>query len=186
MLRVSFPLLQPTKSEPRKERTETSSTWEEARQELYGHPETKASTSAAEEYDEDKVNQLKDAVLEALKNAANIRDLKPDDSVTVCIFGGGSGTKLQSVSKRSESGSANSSAKFYVLNDGRGTARGTIMTIRVKKSDAEAFAKSKQTTDEFRKKAKITTYAGTAAADGGPSVMSWSGSGFGSGYEFEH
>src|SRR5207247_2180543 len=92
----SFPLLPPPKGEARKEKSETSSTWEEARQELYGQPgegrvRTDFRTGPAEEYDEEKVNTLKDALLEALKHAANIRDLKADDSVTVCVFGGAGG-----------------------------------------------------------------------------------------------
>jgi len=43
-----------------------------------------------EEYDGTKVNKLKDALFEALKNATNIRNLKSDDSITVCVFGGAS------------------------------------------------------------------------------------------------
>ena len=50
-------------------------------------------------------------------------------------------------------------------------ARGTIMTIRVKKSDADAFAKGKLSLEDFRKKASITTYAGDTGSWGGGSVF---------------
>ena len=65
-----------------------------------------------------------------------------------------------------------------------GSTRGTILTIRVKKSDADAFAKGKQTLEEFRKKAKITAYVGNA--DGGMGGMGF-GSGFGgsSGFSYD-
>ena len=46
-------------------------------------------------------------------------------------------------------------------------ARGTILTIRVKKSDADAFAKGKLDIDDFRKKATVTTYAGDSSGWGG-------------------
>jgi len=186
MLKVGFPLLPPPKGEPRKERAETSSTWEEARKELYGRPsDGKITTSPAEEYDEEKVNRLKDALFEGVKNAANVRDLKPDDSVTVCVFGGAGGpAKVQSTAKAGAPKAAIVN-QVWVYGDGKpGQTRGTIMTIRVKKSDVDAFAKGKQTLEEFRKRAKVTTYVGNA--DGGGSMMGFGGSGFGSTYEFMH
>src|SRR5882724_4046808 len=182
MLKVGFPLLPPAKNESRKEKTETSSTWEEARQELYGHPNSgKAATLPAEEYDQAKVNALRDSLFEALKNASNIHDLKPDDSVTLCIFGGAGGTgKASSVVRRGAS-TGELQNRLWVFNGGAGNqARGTIMTIRVKKSDVDALAKGKLDSDEFRKKAKVTTYLGSA--ESGTGVMSFGGgSGVGGG-----
>jgi hypothetical protein len=185
MLKVSFPLLPAAKSETRKERTDTSTTWEEARQELYGRSgEGKMMSAPAEEYDEEKVTRLKDALLEGLKNGANIRDLKPDDSVTVCVFGGAGGpAKGLSVAKVGPPRAAVQN-QVWVYGEGKsGQTRGTIMTIRVKKSDIDAFAKSKQSLEEFRKKAKVTTYAGNADSGGG--LMGF-GSGSGSAFEFMH
>ena len=181
MLHVGFPLLAPPKTEARKERAETSSTWEEARQELYGQPGgAKTLAGPAEEYDEEKVSQLKDTLLEALKNAANIRDLKPDDSVTICVFGGaGAGrTQVRSTTKRGATPGPEVQNNVWVVGDHNvGPTRGTILTIRVKKTDAEAFAKGKVTLEEFRKKAKIAAYVGNA--EGGMGGMGF-GSGFGS------
>ena len=39
--------------------------------------------------------------------------------------------------------------------------RQTIMTIRVKKSDADAFAKGAMTLEAFRKRAHVVSYAGS-------------------------
>ncbi len=187
MLNVGFPLLAPPKGDARKEKTETSSTWEEARQELYGQPAgAKTLAGPVEEYDEEKVNQLKDTLLEALKNAANIRDLKPDDSVTICVFGGaGAGrAQVRSTMKRGATPAADVQNQVWVLGDHNvRPTRGTILTIRVKKSDADAFAKDKLTLEEFRKKAKITVYIGNA--DGGMGGMGF-GSGFGSSSGFSY
>jgi len=180
MLHVGFPLLAPPKTETRKERAETSSTWEEARQELYGQPgSAKTLAGPAEEYDEEKVNQLKDTLLEALKNAANIRDLKPDDSVTICVFGGAGGagrTQVRSTTKRGATPGPDVQNQVWVVGDHDiGPTRGTILTIRVKKTDAEAFAKGKLTLEEFRKKAKMAAYMGNADRGGGMGFGSSSG-----------
>jgi hypothetical protein len=182
LLHVSFPLVAAPKPEVREPNTQTSSTWEEARQELYGEPgQPRVVTRPAEQYDEEKVNQLKDSVLDALKNASNIRDLKADDSITVCIFGAaGSSAKIRSTVKRAGAG-AGVSKQIWVASDGkRGRTRGTIMTIRVRKSDADAFAKGKSTLDDFRKKARIAAYVGNS--DTGASAFGFGGNGFD--YEF--
>ena len=39
--------------------------------------------------------------------------------------------------------------------------RQTIMTIRVKKSDVDAFAKGAMTLEAFRKQAQVVSYAGS-------------------------
>src|SRR5436309_3546404 len=95
MLKVNFHLLPPPeKAEPTKEKSEADSTWEEAKQELYGRSDAwalvdkgfKFSTAAGpqQEYDKDKVEDLKESLLDALKNATNIRNVKTDESITVC------------------------------------------------------------------------------------------------------
>src|SRR5262249_18201559 len=93
MVNVGFPLLPPaSKPETAKEENSTDSAWQEAERELYGcGPEFKTFGAATEPYDDEKVDKLKDALLEALKNASNIRNLKPDDSITVCVFGSAAG-----------------------------------------------------------------------------------------------
>src|SRR5580765_3931841 len=99
LLTVNFPLLPPPeKAEPTKEKSETDSTWEEAKQELYGQSDAWAQVGKAfkfsmspgpqQEYDKDKVDDLTESLLEALKNATNIRDVKADEAITVCVFGG--------------------------------------------------------------------------------------------------
>ena len=72
---------------------------------------------------------------------------------------------------------------FWASDDDGAARRGTIMTIRVKKSDADAFAKGKMNLEDFRKKARITTYAGGFGGDGFFS-FNLGGGGFGSGFNF--
>ena len=89
MLNVGFPFLPPPHAEGQQEKTEANSDWEDAKQELYGQPWWRTRLVApTEPYDEERVNRLREGLLESLKNATNIRGLKPDDSITVCVFGG--------------------------------------------------------------------------------------------------
>ena len=70
-----------------------NSTWDEAKQELYGtprHPATRVRTWKSE-FDSKKVDELKDALLEAMKNASNIRSLKDNEYVTVVVNSGNDG-----------------------------------------------------------------------------------------------
>jgi hypothetical protein len=188
LLNVNFPLLPPPeKPEPTKEKSETDSTWEEAKQELYGQYDAwapvgkslKFSMSAGpqQEYDKDKVDDLKESLLEALKNATNIRNLKADESIIVCVFGGvsaapGKPGKARTWVKRAPNApDADLEDVLVTERDDGPPARGTIMTMRVKKSDADAFAKGKLNLDDFRKKASITTYAGDTGGWGGGFVF---------------
>jgi len=185
LLNVNFPLLPPPeKPESTKEKSETDSTWEEAKQELYGQSDAWAqagkafrfsmSTGPQQEYDKDKIENLKESLLEALKNATNIRNLKADESITACVFGGvsvPSGKARAWVKRVPGSPDADRDEVVVTEHDDGPATRGTILTIRVKKSDADAFAKGKLSLDEFRKKASITTYAGDTGGWSGAAVF---------------
>jgi len=123
-----------------------------------------------QEYDEKKVEDLQEGLLEALKNATNIRNLKPDETLTVCVFGGASAGPRKARTVRASPKPAPDAPEeevFVSIRDDGVPARGTIMTIRVKKSDADGFAKGELNADEFRKRASITTYAGDTGGWGG-------------------
>ncbi len=183
LLNVNFPLLPPPeKAEATKEKSETDSTWEEAKQELYGQSDAWAQVGRAsrfsmspapqQEYDKDKVDDLKESLLEALKNATNIRNLKADESITVCVFGGVSTAPRKAWLKRAPNAPDADRDEVLITEPGDGRpAYGTIMTIRVKKSDADAFAKGKLNLEDFRKKASITTYAGDTGGWSGGAVF---------------
>ena len=160
LLGVRFPLIAPPdKSDESKAKDTPGNDWTEAREEFLNSERSSfevqldrawagANRAAAEEYDADKVEDLKTALLEALKNAMHIRALKPDDFVTVVIQG--------AEASRSEKASGRTKATA----GSRGSSRRgeTVMTLRVKKSDADAFAKGNLDLAGFRKKAVVQTY----------------------------
>jgi hypothetical protein len=161
-LSVGFPLLPSARESNEKENASADSTWNEARQEVFGQRMDGRGYVRGEEYDERKVNTLKDTVLEALKNATHIRGLKSDDSVTVCVSGGGAALPVKLITGNNPG--ASKPKEMYVSE--RGEPRSTMLTIRVKKSDVDSFAKDKLNLDDFRKKAKIMPYAGAVDSPG--------------------
>ena len=158
LLNVGFPVLPSPQAEEQGEKTETTSAWEEAKQELYGlRGAGRVTAGPSEPYDKERVNRLRDGLLESLKNATNIRDLRPDDSITVCVIGApNSGQPKAGPYVERSPGPPH---ERILVGWTAGPPRQTVMTIRVKKSDADAFAKGTITLEAFRKHAHIVTYA---------------------------
>jgi hypothetical protein len=175
--KVNFPLLAPPADKNvEKEKAPVDSSWEEARQEVYGQPTAKTSNPRfTPEYDAAKVNALQQALLNTLKDASNIRNVKPDESITVCVIGAPAEGSKRAVAVSSSSdggfaggntfGSGNSPFVWYTTAGQDGPAENkTTLTIRVKKADCEAFTKGKLTADEFRGRAMIRIYGDSTIA----------------------
>jgi len=157
ILNVAFPLLAPPKGDPDQPKPSTSSDWEKARRELYGNRDGRLDPPPAENYDQDQVDNLKEALLESMKNASNIRGLKPDDNITIAITGGRVAPLFWS-KPTVKQGNA-----FNVQTSGPGQPAGSsTLTLRVRKSDVDAFAHNKLSLEEFRKKARWATYVGAS------------------------
>ncbi len=178
---IGFPLLAPPpRAEDRNEQPAADSTWEEAKRELHGQaampgiPGAMPMPPAVEEYSAEKVNKTKDAVVQALKNATNIRGMKPEDWVTVCVLGGpaGPGRAGQAGGFNTGGGGGGYGGGYVSVNAPPGAAapNPSVMTIRVKKADVDAFAKGQMNADEFRKQARIETY-GAGGGGGGVGGM---------------
>ena len=96
-------------------------------------------------------------LIEDLLNARNIRNLKSDDYVTVVVLGGSRpvGSGGGGVVKRTRPGQPggmpgagfNVEVREFHGPPGEGAAQST-MTLRVKKSDVDRFAKEKQAAED--------------------------------------
>jgi hypothetical protein len=165
MLNVRFPLVAPQPPEEQaKPKENTSEEWERAKRELSSRNTleldlerawTHAIGPAGEEYDAQKVEDLTVSVLESLKNATHIRNLKSDEFVTVAILGAEGPPQRISVGNEDEDGKPKRKTRIETMGAPRGES---TMTIRAKKSDIDDFAKNKLNLDAFRKKAKMLVY----------------------------
>lgn len=112
-------------------------------------------------YDAKKVEELQKSILEALKQAGNIRALKADDYLTVVVQGsggGGGGMEIMVETRTETSSSSNGGpprVETFVNREGGDGSRSGTLTIRAKKSDAEDFAKGNLTAEQFSKKALV-------------------------------
>ncbi|MDB6021402.1 MAG: hypothetical protein JWQ04_1259 [Pedosphaera sp.] len=193
MLHVDFPLVGPTTKPEEGAGTEPSnSTWDEAKRELYGQPpggerDPFAASNPKEDYDPKRVEKLKDSLLDALKNAANMHSLKSDESVTVVVTSGGDGSVGRAFGYQQKLMSLNRAGAVSGMSGGGGWGGGgggfsstppgggeavtvgkhfqktdgtgsSTMTIRAKKSDIDSFANGKLTLEEFRNQAKVLVY----------------------------
>lgn len=166
MLRVPFPLIAPAaKPEKMDQDGSPSSEWDRARRELRGEPTEPAGPgSPAEPYREERVKKLTDALLDALRNASNIRDMKAEESVTIYVLGPAEGGPVSvgpvppRMPMRPLKRAGNTPPEPATVP----VQTGSAMTIRVTKANIDSFAKGKSDPEAFRSKAKILAY-GTSA-----------------------
>jgi len=179
MIKVNFPVVAPAASDAQKpERTESE--WEQAKGELYG-PRRQTSWMAGTvesgaAYDSDQVDTLKKELIDALRNVSNFRNLKPDEYVSMTVFGSSNTTPKPARGPRKKKGDAGDAvakeaAREAVRARVPKTGPGTVLTLRVKKSDVDGFAKGTIDLAGFEKKIAMNSYLGNGY--GITSLNSW-------------
>ena len=183
LMEVNIPLSSPPKAKEQEKdesATKADSVWKQARQEIfqpspYRNPRVQNS---GEIYDAEKVEELKSRLIKALKHAANMKNLEPDEMIILTVIGKGpsypvdvyggyysgrseyaSGFALEATRSYNRSGRSSRNAGIdSTTRGGTGGASSTVLTIRAKKSDIDAFAKGDLDYDKFREKVQILTY----------------------------
>jgi hypothetical protein len=189
-LKVRFPLVTAATPDKDTQTAQLNSQWEQARQALAGAPAAPHRWSDPSEktkhYSPQLVETLKKRVLELLKNASNLRHVQPDEWVVVTFTGppnaftsrpkaagiqdpsappqapAGAGTPAAQPSLGSASIPAGGQSGLNSTSGSRSVDRATVMTIRIKKKDADAVASNKITEEQFFHAAEITRYLGPA------------------------
>jgi len=160
LVKVSFPLAPPLEVKEEEAEEDVDPVWARTRQEIY-MPETdemvlsRMEDYTEEEYNAEKVEDLKTTLIEALKHAANIRNLGPDDLVTIVVSGAqpGIAVRHKQLSSRSEL------LKMQLpWRSDMASSAPTFLTIRAKKSDIDAFSKDDLDYDQFRQKTQVYAY----------------------------
>ena len=185
VMKVDFLLSAPAKTaEEEKPEEGVDSVWQEAKRKIFQpeegsryqrrRPIRKARPD--EKYDAEKVEELKRKLIRALKHAANIRNLKPNEQVILSVTGRGESGKVTTkvqvipdsgqilVTKKS-GGRVETSvysrpeeAEASLLARQMGLSSPTVMTIRVRKVDVDEFHKGEIDFDTFRRKVQIFTH----------------------------
>ena len=173
LLKANFPLVGPQeKVAEEKPKEPGNSTWEQTRDELYGsHDSSGAMRHLGHpkepkiKYDPDRVEELENTLLDAMKNASNIRALKDGETVTVVVTSAedGSAWSVQTGPFGYGSGGGGSANTYVWTGSSSSTSgvhktHGGTLTIRAKKSDIDAFFHGKLTLEDFRRKATIAVY----------------------------
>ncbi len=152
---------------------DTDPLWTQMRQEMYAPQEARRRRidRPEEKYNAEKVEDLKETLIKTLKHAANIRALKPDESVILTVIGESGQSATSAIGGLYEEGHSR-----HILTTVLGTkgvfSSLTVLTIRVKKADIDAFAKGQFSFDEFTQKTLLLSYSYLGENIGGMSSPS--------------
>jgi hypothetical protein len=180
MVKVNFPVHAPAATEAKPAEEPDDTEWNRARRNVLGFPEDSRWTggSGGVPYEAQRVEALKKQLVAALKNASNMKGVKPEEYVTVTVFG--SPAAMDGVVIREQKGSSSRQAtasrlevvegnKVTQIESARASSHGTVLTLRLKKADIDAAGKDGG--DALAKKAIVNTYAGNG--HGLSSVNTW-------------
>lgn len=179
-LNVRIPLAPPPIKKAAKEDEEpTNSVWEEAHEEVFGRSDFEkrifksyksSGKGSKEEYDAKRVDRLKESLIEALKHAGNIRNLKADDRVTIVVSSGAGGGIAKFAIAAAEFGAGvgrggggggfgGGPDRIKVeRSDESSTGPSGVLTLHARKSDIDSFAKGKLDLEAFQKKVTMLSY----------------------------
>jgi len=161
LVKVNFPLAPPQQVQQEKTQEDADPVWSQTKQEIYTPEDAEMfagpmGNRPPEEYDAEKVENLKQTLIKTLKHAANIRNLRPDDLVTIVVSGSQPGIIIKHI--RAFSRSELETWQTPSSLDETTSPRSTFLTIRAKKSDIDAFSKDKLDYAQFRQRTQIYTY----------------------------
>ena len=179
LMNVDFPLSAPPniekKEEEKTEKEDIDQVWEQTRQQMYEPQQLNqarrrvGATRPEVKYDAGKVENLKTSMIQMLKHAANIRILKPDESVILSITGSGISDSvilsMQQLPETDQTLVVEESAGQKITRVYKGgipedakLSSPTVLLIRAKRSDIDSFAKGDLNFDKFREKVQILSY----------------------------
>jgi hypothetical protein len=201
MIKVNFPVYSPEKTKETKEAPPSGlSEWERAKRELYGQTSDRwaesGTVSSRSKYNPTQVETLKKLLMHTMTNTANIKGMHADEWVSFSVFGhpvamsktkktaektskkrtGSAVTALPAAGAGDETeplpgGGLGSVKVNYSSSPVQVSQNGTVMTLRAKRSDIEAFAKGQLGMDDFAKVVQTQSYFGNGY--GVLSVNSW-------------
>ncbi|MEA3226107.1 MAG: hypothetical protein U9Q07_09165 [Planctomycetota bacterium] len=174
---VDFALVGPPPAseakEPNAPEEKVDTAWKQAMREVYERerPNVTRNTESrpGPEYDAEKVELLKRNLVETLKHAANIQALKSDESVILTVTGGAILSKME-VDRGKDAKWIFRSGKWVPVTGEPRTPlymvlRPSVLTIRAKKSDIDAFSKGELDFNKFYERTQLlANWSGSTGA----------------------
>lgn len=174
LISVDFPLVAPKQETANREEEVADETWEQTRRELRegGDPFGRSFNRGfrygedALVYREDRVQELQESLIDALKHASNLNGVPNDETIAIAVFcpaARDGGTTAAAGARRKSRGGYNKDDEDLMGTTGVLTGLdhlgqpGSVMGLRVRKSDVDAFAKGRIDRDAFAKKVQIST-----------------------------
>jgi hypothetical protein len=161
-LNVNIPLKPETKLEETDEKRPNpqNEEWTEARNELFGDRRGpgRVERMGHREFDEHQFEEFRDGLIESLRNASNIRNLREDDWITVVVRGRGSEIEIDGQLDVVLKGAGRESYTPVPVGSADPLPDSSTLVIRIKKGQVDEFARSKGSPEQFRAKVSLTQY----------------------------
>lgn len=137
--------------------------WEKTKRRMYSRDKAfrRRHRRSDEEYEPEKVEILKKTLIRSLKHASNIRNLDPGDWVVVTVIGVAAESEEVRIMRELEFDDEKVIEHYEDLLEDEeegGVSGPTVLTLRVKKSDVDAFSKGRTKFEQFSKQVKIVAY----------------------------
>jgi hypothetical protein len=166
-LTVDFPLLPPPEApEPNQGAEKIDPTWAQAQQELQDPQAAlrlQRGTPQGRAYRAEAVETLRTTLIGLLKHATNIRDLGPEDWLTILVqgpaptTGDGAPEAGSIVGAGYGGGSPYEEHRVLVLPGTRSEGR-TLLTLRARKADIDQYAQGRLDDAQFQQRVQIVTH----------------------------
>jgi len=163
-LTVNFPLLPPPEApEPNKASDKIDPTWAQAQRELQDPQATlrlQQGASQGRAYHAEAVESLRSTLIGLLKHGTNIRDLGPQDWLTILVQGPSPTPQDGAPGAGAAYGSASPygrQERLLVLPGTRSEGR-TLLTLRARKADIDQYAKGQLDETQFHQRVQIVTH----------------------------
>jgi len=154
---VDMPLLPEAAAEKKvaDDSDDSNEEWEDAKNDLFGQRRAvKGGHKAGRPFDQGEVDEVKDSIIEALRNGSNIRHLKPNDWITVVVHG----KRLDAMSWPVEGDRFRFEVDQSAVFPTDDAVPESTMVLRLKKSDADDLAKKKGEKGSLKNKVSFAVY----------------------------
>jgi hypothetical protein len=159
-LEVDFPLRPPSQpaepTQPQEEGPAADPLWSQTVEELQGvSAQGPGPAAALPRYDAQKVENLKAALVKSLRHAANLRLASAQDSLTLVVGPRDNPLSAPGAGWYARTGNNGTVWRSETAAGGARAEAASMLILRVRKAEAEAFAKGQLTADQFAEKVQV-------------------------------